>query len=174
MPTPCPVPRRGFAEWDVKQRITGQREAFLAARSPSGNQRSRHRLTGQCMMIRFWKVERAKRAEAQVTVGFGGNHQTGGARPGSATDGQVATVLRLHSPHLRLWHFTYLRDHCEEALRHCTDRCWVSGKQSRQRKGSQKGSPRWRYWHLRPDNSLLAGAAPCAMGCWAASLASTH
>ena len=46
--------------------------------------------------------------------GFFETTELKGGSPGSATNEQVASVLRFHLPSLRLWHFTYLRDHCEE------------------------------------------------------------
>lgn len=78
MPTPCQMPHglQGVSPLCL-QRITRPCEAFLARRGPSGNQCSRHLLTGQCMLICFWKMEWTERVETQVTMAFGGNNQTG-------------------------------------------------------------------------------------------------
>ena len=78
------------------------REAFLARRSPLTYQHARCVLTRQCMMICFGKVEWKNRLEVQVAVGFFETTELKGSSPGSATNEQVASVLRFHLPHLRL------------------------------------------------------------------------
>jgi hypothetical protein len=70
-----------------------------------------------------------KQVEAWITVAYWETTGLKGGSPDSATTWQIVSVSRLNSSHLRLWHFCYLRDHCEEGVRGCAGRCWVNGKQ---------------------------------------------